>query len=160
MDRWTLPRRSFLAGATALGTTGLLLPASAALAQAAEPKRGGHLKLGIDGGASTDTLDPALSSGSATFVIVNTWGDTLVESHPESGAPLPSLAAEWGSSPDAKVWTFKLRQDVKFHDGAPFTAADAVATLQPKFLAIHEALRRDASARAADAVAALLALHR
>ncbi len=34
--------------------------------------------------------------------------------------------------------------------------ADAVAALQPKFLAIHEALRRDASARAAEAVAALL----
>ena len=130
MDRWTFPRRSFLAGATALGATGLLLPSTAVFAQAAEPKRGGHLKLGIDGGASTDTLDPALSSGSATFVIVNTWGDTLVESHPESGAPLPSLATEWGSSPDAKVWTFKLRQGVKFHDGAPFTAADAVATLK------------------------------
>ena len=37
-----------------------------------------------------------------------------------------------------------------FHD------ADAVAALQPRFLAIHESLRHDASARAADAVAALL----
>lgn len=37
-----------------------------------------------------------------------------------------------------------------------FRNADAVATLQPRFLAIHETLRRDASARAADAVAALL----
>ena len=34
---------------------------------------------------------------------------------------------------------------------------DAVAALQPRFLAIHESLRRDASARAADAVAGLLA---
>ena len=37
-----------------------------------------------------------------------------------------------------------------------FRDADAVAALQPCFLAIHESLRRDASARAADAVAALL----
>ena len=37
-----------------------------------------------------------------------------------------------------------------------FRDADAVAALQPKFLAIHQSLRRDASARAADAVAALL----
>jgi lipid-A-disaccharide synthase len=36
-----------------------------------------------------------------------------------------------------------------------FRDADAAAALQPEFLAIHEALRRDASARAADAVAAL-----
>ncbi len=37
-----------------------------------------------------------------------------------------------------------------------FRDADAAAALQPKFLTIHESLRRDASARAADAVAALL----
>lgn len=37
-----------------------------------------------------------------------------------------------------------------------FRDADEVAALQPKFLAIHEALRRDASARAADAVVSLL----
>lgn len=38
-----------------------------------------------------------------------------------------------------------------------FRDADAVAALQPRFLAIHEALRRNASASAADAVAQLLA---
>ena len=38
-----------------------------------------------------------------------------------------------------------------------FRDADAVAALQPRFLAIHESLRRDASARAADAVAEVLA---
>ena len=38
-----------------------------------------------------------------------------------------------------------------------FRDGDAVASLQPEFLAIHESLRRDASARAADAVAGLLA---
>jgi len=38
-----------------------------------------------------------------------------------------------------------------------FRDSDAVAALQPRFLAIHESLRRDASARAADAVAELLA---
>ncbi|QIL20261.1 lipid-A-disaccharide synthase [Thermomonas sp. HDW16] len=40
-----------------------------------------------------------------------------------------------------------------------FRDADAVAALQPQFLAIHETLRRDASARAADAVASLLSSH-
>jgi lipid-A-disaccharide synthase len=37
-----------------------------------------------------------------------------------------------------------------------FRDAGAVAALQPEFLAIHETLRRDASARAAEAIAALL----
>lgn len=41
-----------------------------------------------------------------------------------------------------------------------FRDADAVAALQPRFLALHESLRRDASARAAEAVAELLATPR
>ena len=41
-----------------------------------------------------------------------------------------------------------------------FRDADAVAALQPRFLALHESLRRNASARAAEAVAGLLATPR
>jgi peptide/nickel transport system substrate-binding protein len=37
----------------------------------------------------------------------------------------PGLATEWSVSSDNLVWTFKLRQGVKFHDGTPFNA-DAV----------------------------------
>lgn len=34
----------------------------------------------------------------------------------------PHLATEWASSPDGMEWTFKLRDDVTFHDGEPFNA--------------------------------------
>src|ERR1043166_4326821 len=37
----------------------------------------------------------------------------------------PGLATEW-SRTDPTVWRFRLRQGVKFHDGTPFTAEDAV----------------------------------
>ena len=60
-----MDRRQFLGRAMASGMT--LMAAStlyASSARAEEPKRGGHLKLGIAGGASTDSLDPALASGS------------------------------------------------------------------------------------------------
>lgn len=40
----------------------------------------------------------------------------------------PGLAEEWTTNEDATVWTFKLRKDVKFHNGAPLDASDVVAT--------------------------------
>jgi peptide/nickel transport system substrate-binding protein len=40
----------------------------------------------------------------------------------------PLLATEWTASPDNKVFNFKLRQGVKFHDGTPFTSAAVKAS--------------------------------
>lgn len=40
----------------------------------------------------------------------------------------PLLATEWTASPDNRVYTFKLRQGVKFHDGTPFTSAAVKAS--------------------------------
>ena len=41
----------------------------------------------------------------------------------------PSLAVSWQAT-SPTVWRFKLRPDVKFHDGAPFTADDAVFSIE------------------------------
>ena len=40
----------------------------------------------------------------------------------------PVLATSWTPNSTADVWTFKIRQGVKFHNGAPLTAADVVYT--------------------------------
>jgi peptide/nickel transport system substrate-binding protein len=47
----------------------------------------------------------------------------------ERGEPVPSLAERWEISPDQKEYTFHLRDGVRWHDGAPFTAADVVFTV-------------------------------
>jgi peptide/nickel transport system substrate-binding protein len=41
----------------------------------------------------------------------------------------PGLALSWQPI-DAKTWRFKLRPNVKFHDGTPFTADDAVFSIE------------------------------
>jgi ABC-type transport system substrate-binding protein len=48
----------------------------------------------------------------------------------EIGRLMPELAESWSTSPDGLTYTFKLRQGVRWHDGAPFTAADVKWTLE------------------------------
>jgi peptide/nickel transport system substrate-binding protein len=43
---------------------------------------------------------------------------------------IPELAERWEVSPDGSTYTFKVRDNVKFHDGTPFSADDVIATLQ------------------------------
>ena len=47
----------------------------------------------------------------------------------ERGEPMPALAESWEISPDQRDITFQLRRDVRWHDGAPFSAADVVFTV-------------------------------
>jgi peptide/nickel transport system substrate-binding protein len=44
--------------------------------------------------------------------------------------PIPWLAEKWESNDNATVWTFHIRQGVKFHDGSPLTAEDVVYTFR------------------------------
>lgn len=43
---------------------------------------------------------------------------------------VPALATDWSISDDRTVYTFHLREGVTFHDGAPFSAEDVVATFE------------------------------
>ena len=123
-----ISRRSLL-GASLAGSA-LLLTSGSAFAQASTPKRGGHFKIALNGGASTDTLDPAGYISALQFMLARTWGDTLVETDPASGKATPGLAESWETNGDASVWTFKIRKGVQFHDGSTLRADDVVETLR------------------------------
>lgn len=48
----------------------------------------------------------------------------------ERGVIKPDLARNWEISPDGLIYTFTLRSDVTWSDGAPFSAADVIYTVQ------------------------------
>ena len=41
----------------------------------------------------------------------------------------PQMVEEWSASPDNRLWTFKLRKGLEFHDGKPVTSEDVVASI-------------------------------
>ena len=69
-----------------------------------------------------ENLDPV--DEARFFPVISMIYDRLTEPAFDSMAPQPSLAESWESNDTGDVWTFHLRQDVKFHDGTPLTSAD------------------------------------
>ncbi|MEL6523978.1 MAG: ABC transporter substrate-binding protein, partial [Pseudomonadota bacterium] len=125
-------RREFLGRASALGFTAAAAGGFLQRAHAdghATPIKGGTLKVGIQGGASTDTLDPALSANDTAIMNLRLFGDLLVEVSPE-GEIEYRLAEEVEASDDASVWTFKIRKGVQFHNGKELTPQDVLRTME------------------------------
>lgn len=74
--------------------------------------------------AGIRTLDPINSEGNGQDApVLTTVYETLAWTSP-SGEVLPRLATEWSVSEDRRTYTFHLRQGVRFHNGADFTAKD------------------------------------
>src|SRR5262249_36525605 len=72
--------------------------------------------------------DAQRTTWSPTSDIVNMIQDTLVALDWDGRTPIPYLAKSWEVSPDGKIYTFKLRDDVSFCSGKKFTAEDVVYT--------------------------------
>ncbi len=73
-------------------------------------------------GSDPRGLDPAFVDDGESAKIMMQIFEGLVRYKPGSTEVQPALATEWTTSPDGKEWTFKLRKNVKFHDGSPFNA--------------------------------------
>ena len=72
------------------------------------------------------TLDVSRQSEfAAAFICLNTYDSLLMPKSPtDLNTYVPALATSWSVSKDGKEYTFKLRQNVKFASGNPFTAED------------------------------------
>ena len=68
------------------------------------------------------TLDPAAASDAESAKVIDAVFETLIDFH-ENGTDLqPGLATEWRPNADRRLWTLRLREGVRFHDGTPLDA--------------------------------------
>lgn len=70
------------------------------------------------------TLDPAIGYDWQNFSMIKAIFDGLMDYEPGTAKLRPGLAESYEISPDGKVFTFKLRDGVKFHNGRAMTAED------------------------------------
>ena len=86
------------------------------------------LEIGYD--QSPAGLDPHIATAFSTFAVIN---GTIYEGLTSIDRDLrlrPGLAESWTVSPDGRTYRFRLRTNVRFHDGGAMEAADVVASIE------------------------------
>jgi peptide/nickel transport system substrate-binding protein len=143
--RTPLTRRDFVKRTAVGGAAALAVGASRGRALAAAsphpewiaasakpPKRGGVLTRAS--AWDPPVIDPRLTQSVGLYQFVGLTSNRLVRYPFSDEAPGPSdltlkgdLAESWTASADHRVWTFKLRQGVKWHNVAPLNGRELVA---------------------------------
>ncbi|MEO8243651.1 MAG: ABC transporter substrate-binding protein [bacterium] len=130
--RGAVSRREFLRYGSVLGLSAPVLGGvTSALGFGLMP---GPARAGTPGGTlrygqivPAAAINPVTIADGGGVTMLSQFGETLVLSAPDLSAQ-PLLAESWSPNADGTVWTFKLRQNVKFHNGQALTADDVVAT--------------------------------
>ena len=77
-----------------------------------------------------DRLNPVISDSGYSSEVYQYVYEQLFDLDNTTLQPKPRLAKRWEVSPDHLQYTFYLRDDVKWHDGQPFTADDVIYTYE------------------------------
>src|SRR5260370_34693411 len=116
-----MTRRRLVLAVILAGTVFAGRPADETAAQA---KPEGEMRWALYVTLSPVWFDPGEVAGQITpFWILYALHDALVKPMP-GNLMSPSLAASWTVSADQRIYEFKLREGLKFHNGDPFTADD------------------------------------
>ncbi|WP_093075852.1 ABC transporter substrate-binding protein [Pseudonocardia oroxyli] len=100
---------------------------AAAGGDAGPPQPGGTLRFAV--GSDAGCVDPQQVGSNDTIYSVRQLVDSLTDQDPQTGELKPWLATSWETSPDAKSYTFTLREGVTFSDGTPLDANAVKANL-------------------------------
>lgn len=85
--------------------------------------------INVDNGDDAPTVDPVMTQDVTSARVLYDLFAGLVDFN-QKNETIPGLAEKWDISPDGKVYTFHLRDGLKFSDGTPITAEDVVFTWQ------------------------------
>jgi peptide/nickel transport system substrate-binding protein len=85
---------------------------------------GGTLAEGFPDDPSS--LNPMFATDRTSYYVFRMIYDALFDTHLRPSEPAGNLVTSQELSEDALQWTFTLRDDVRWHDGEPFTSADVV----------------------------------
>ena len=128
-------------GGAALGVTGLLAACGAGAsptgtastaAEAAIPRKGGTLRIGIGGGGPADNANPQNPLDGPDLLYIWALFDQLCLVD-EEFVLRNRLAEEIASNHDATEWTVRIKSGVEFHNGKTLTADDVLFTYQSMF---------------------------
>src|SRR4051812_15661304 len=123
-----------LAAVATMATSGCQGPPPAA--QAAD-------RLVVARSSDAVNLDPARASDIESLEVAEQVYGRLVRFSPGRLEPEADLATSWTVSADGTIWTFELRQNVRFHDGTPFDADAVVFSFERQIVPEHPAHEAD-----------------
>ncbi len=118
-------RNLLLSGVAGLASYAGLGSLALPTALAAEPVKGGMLRLAFS--ADPAGFDPARGPSGMSHVVIEQVYSTLMSLDPDA-VPYPDLAERYELTPDGLQYTFHLRKGVKFHNGDELTAEDVKFT--------------------------------
>ncbi|SNS50535.1 peptide/nickel transport system substrate-binding protein [Anaerovirgula multivorans] len=81
-----------------------------------------YKKLIIGRANESISLDPAVTTDQESFKVTVNIYDNLVKYEKNGIGMVPSLAESWKTTEDGLIWVFRLRKNIKFHDGTNFNA--------------------------------------
>ncbi|MEO5796468.1 MAG: ABC transporter substrate-binding protein [Rhodoferax sp.] len=125
-SRIILDRRQLITGAAALGLSATF-GAMPAMAQSA-PKKGGTLRMGVEGGSASDSLDPRTYADSIAINISLMLWNNLVEVA-DNGDATGELFESWEVKPGAADWIFNIRKGITFTSGKTLDADDVIYSI-------------------------------
>ena len=123
-----MSRREFMARGSAIGLSLMVFPHLLGTKAVAAPMKGGHLRAGLAGASTSNSLDCTTFDDTFMISIGHSIRDNLIELG-QDNLVKPALAESWEPSADAKKWVFKLRKGVTFSNGKSLEPEDVIASI-------------------------------